>query len=262
MTHPYANRFYVYVYYDLDGVPFYVGKGHGNRAYAHLKNARKWNTTDRNKLKIQLIREILDLGKTPSIKFVEINLTESEAKDLERELIKQYGRLDRGTGTLTNLTDGGEGTTGHRHTESTKLKLSKALTGRKVSDYNKDRLSKWMKVNNPMFRQDVIEKCSGENHWNYGGTSWNKGIPMTEEAKKHLSMVTSGVNHHFYGKKCSEERREAIRKATTGVKKSTTINMKKPKKKETCKYCNQQMSGGNLKRWHDEKCKMNPARAQ
>ena len=133
MTHSFANQFYVYVYSDLNGTPFYVGKGHGDRAFSHLKNARKWNATDRNTLRLHAIREILDRGAIPSIKFVETNLTESEAIDLERELIKQYGRLNNNTGTLTNLTDGGEGTTGHRHTAKTKLKISKAKTSVKYS---------------------------------------------------------------------------------------------------------------------------------
>lgn len=132
MTHPYADKFYVYVYYDTNGIPFYVGKGHGDRAYSHLKNARNWKTKDRNALKLQTIRKILDQGQTPSIKFVEINLTESEAKDLERELIKQYGRQNNNTGTLTNLTDGGEGKSGYCHTAASKLKISKAKTSVKT----------------------------------------------------------------------------------------------------------------------------------
>ena len=128
MNYSYSDKFYVYIYYDLNGIPFYVGKGHGDRAYAHLKNARDWKTKDRNTLKLQTIREILDRGQTPSIKFVELNLTESEAKDLERELIKQYGRRNNNTGTLTNLTDGGDGKTGHCHSPASKLKISKAPT--------------------------------------------------------------------------------------------------------------------------------------
>ena len=76
------RRFYVYVWYK-EGEPFYVGKGcRRNRAY-------------RNK------DEGID------VEIYKNNLTETEAFDLEKVLIAEYGRLDKGEGTLTNLTDGG-----------------------------------------------------------------------------------------------------------------------------------------------------------
>ena len=57
------------------------------------------------------------------------NLTWEDACKIEVELIAKYGRIDLGTGTLVNLTDGGEGTLNRKMTEETKRKISKARTG-------------------------------------------------------------------------------------------------------------------------------------
>lgn len=50
-------------------------------------------------------------------------LTEQEAFDKEIELIKKYGRRDLDEGSLTNLTNGGEGMSGYIMPEKTKEKL-------------------------------------------------------------------------------------------------------------------------------------------
>jgi len=77
--------FYVYVYCDESGVPAYVGKGTRSRAWAHGRR----------------------FGTKPEIVF----RTNDEAKALEYEerLILQYGRRDRGTGSLLNRNAGGNG---------------------------------------------------------------------------------------------------------------------------------------------------------
>jgi hypothetical protein len=59
--------------------------------------------------------------------FYSKNLTEDEAFELEKELIKKYGRKDNGTGILRNLTDGGEGPSGAIVKDETKIKLSENM---------------------------------------------------------------------------------------------------------------------------------------
>ena len=72
----------------------------------------------------------------------------------------------------------------------------------------------------------------------------------TDEQKQRISESLKGRSNP-----CSEQRRQAIIAGTTGVKKSTTINMKKPKRKEQCPHCGIMASGGNLAKWHMNNCK-------
>ncbi len=100
------NNFYIYKYVRNDGTPYYIGKGHDNRI----------NEAHRFPLPVKKRRII-----------IKSNLTESEAFDLEIELIALLGRKDQGTGILINLTDGGEGAsgrTGFKHSDETKKKIS------------------------------------------------------------------------------------------------------------------------------------------
>lgn len=118
--------FYTYIWLREDGTPYYVGKGSGNRAF------RKGSPpADRI-----LLQEYPD---------------EATAFAAESFLIAIYGRKDLGTGCLRNLTDGGEGGSGHIQSESARLKIGIAqknrvraprdeATKRKIGASNKGRM--------------------------------------------------------------------------------------------------------------------------
>ena len=113
--------FYVYAYYVLgEEEPFYIGKGSGDRAYKHLMACNLKRGT------MFYCRLINLLGQEikPIVKILHENLTEVEAFNIETELIAQYGRLDIGTGCLTNHTDGGDGASGHIYSEESRRKMS------------------------------------------------------------------------------------------------------------------------------------------
>lgn len=112
-------QYYVYAYIrDKNsktapaGTPYYIGKGSGNRAWS------KYHHNNRTPLDKNYI-VILETG-----------LTDLGALAIERRLIKWWGRKDKGTGILLNLTDGGEGAGGATRSIDTRKKLSKSLTGK------------------------------------------------------------------------------------------------------------------------------------
>jgi len=72
----------------------------------------------------------------------------------------------------------------------------------------------------------------------------------TAEQKQRISDSLKGKSNP-----CTDQRRQAIIAGTTGVKKSTTINMRKPKIKKQCPHCKIMASGGNLMKWHLDNCK-------
>ncbi len=96
------RAFYVYILFDYLGIPRYIGKGRGKRWEEH-------KSTDGNKLKAAFIRRTLAvLGEIPKLRIRE-HLDEKTAFTIEIILITALGRIDIGTGCLTNLTDGGDG---------------------------------------------------------------------------------------------------------------------------------------------------------
>lgn len=108
-----APIFYTYVWRDTSGLPFYVGKGKGKRA---------WHTYTRSKA----FKEVWSEGGC-SVEIVDYFIHESQAHANEMLLIQRYGRRDTGTGSLVNMTDGGDGSSGL--CEEARRKISAANKG-------------------------------------------------------------------------------------------------------------------------------------
>lgn len=105
--------------------PFYVGKGCNGRLYCHRWEAIGLSHKPGTKTpKIQLIHKLwkIDLDFIEEIMFD--NLTEQEAFDIEISAIAFYGRINNGTGILTNLTDGGDGPSGRIVTAEERVRIS------------------------------------------------------------------------------------------------------------------------------------------
>jgi hypothetical protein len=179
-----SNDFYVYLLLDPRRyyLPFYIGKGKGDRANHHLKYESHAKT---NTFKKSVIQKIRISGQEPKVMFWAVNLTESEAFDLEKQLIARFGRRDLKTGILTNLSEGGFGNAGRKFTEEHRRKMSEAAKGRKHTDESKAKIS--------------LKR---------------KGVLASEETKKKLSEAKKGKGvgsanpmygrrgelHHNYGK--------------------------------------------------------------
>lgn len=110
--------FYVYVYRDprptKNNQPVYVGKGTGGRDLSH------WSRGSHSKPLQDFLSHLRALGLQPGVTRVFETTIESEAFAKEIELIALYGRRNTDTGTLFNLTEGGEGGSGTIRTEAHK----------------------------------------------------------------------------------------------------------------------------------------------
>lgn len=136
------NTYYVYQYLREDGTPYYIGKGKGRRAW----------------VKQRVIPLPEDLN---NILIIQDNLTESEAFNLEAELIIKYGRKDNNTGILRNLTDGGEGirnisnkvawNKGIKQTAEHNAKISSSLKKYKRTEEHQQKINQGLKGRKPTF---------------------------------------------------------------------------------------------------------------
>jgi hypothetical protein len=193
-------QFYTYAHYKPQGGLFYIGKGHANRAY---------NTKDRN---IHWRRVVAKYGK-PHVEILANWNTEKEALDHEKLLITSFKEMGF---VLANITDGGEGCTGLRHTEEVKQRIRMLNTGRKATpeQIEKLRLAGLNRKHTP----ETLAKMSIAQKGNTNGKG-NFGSKRSEETKKKLSIAKTGT-------KMSYEHR-AIISATHKGKKQSPEQIKK-----------------------------------
>lgn len=123
---------YVYRHIRLDkNEVFYIGIGSDN--YFYRANSKQY----RNKHWKNIIN-----FTSYKVEIIFDDLTWEEVCLKEIEFIKLYGRRDLKEGTLCNLTDGGQGRKKCIHSEETKQKIRKKLTGVKLSEVHRSNISK------------------------------------------------------------------------------------------------------------------------
>lgn len=143
------NNVCVYRHRRLDtNEIFYVGIGDYKRPYKKSIRSQFWkNIINKTNYQVEIIAENLDW---------------ETACELEEFLISLYGRKDLNTGTLCNLTNGGEGACGYIMTNERKLELSKKRKGIKFSKETCNNISKarqGMKFSNK--HKENLSKNSG-----------------------------------------------------------------------------------------------------
>lgn len=167
--------FYVYIHRRAtDGLPFYVGKGRGRRAYSPKDRNKHWRHIDAKH------------GRT--LQFVADGLSEAEAFELEGFLIAFMGRKDLGTGPLVNMTDGGEGHAGYQQSPEAVEARVAPLRGLKRTPEQRARMSASMKGirKSPEHREKIRQALLAmpENMaWREAGRAALIGRPVSDETR-------------------------------------------------------------------------------
>ena len=170
------KEYYTYAYLREDGTPYYVGKGKRDRIHA-------------------TIGHVCGLPPKERRIFLKRNLTEREAIKHEIYMIAVLGRKNLGTGILRNLTSGGEGTSGYKHTEEWKRNRSIMMSGKpsrnqrkNLTEKEKKRISESMKgiVHSP----ESIEKMR----------MTKMGHKVSNETKLKIGMKNKGKKWYNNGK--------------------------------------------------------------
>ncbi len=166
---------YVYRHIRLDkNEPFYIGVGGLDEFDDYQRSRSKSNRSifwkriiTKTKFEIEII-------------FDDLSVHEAFCKEIE--LIKLYGRKDLGLGTLCNMTDGGDGTTGrvYSHSDKTKAKIAKAHKGKIISEEVKLKLSN--RLIGTKLSKEIKEKISKS----------HLGKTVSEETKKKQSQARQG----------------------------------------------------------------------
>lgn len=216
-------RFYVYAYMRDDGTPYYIGKGSGNRIISKHKN------------------EIRPPKNKNNIIILEKNLSDIGALAIERRMIRWYGRQDLGTGILRNKTDGGEGTSGNKHSIETRTKLSNLAIGRTHTSITKQKISEKLtgqkRPRSIEHQKNLTEALQGK------CKAWNKGLTLVDEKyklggrKNKGKKPWAGLNH-------------------SEISKIRMSEKAKNREKMTCPHCNKTCDKSNYTRWHGDMCKV------
>lgn len=175
-------NYYTYAYLREDGTPYYVGKGKGRRVF-----------DKRHKIKVPPKERILLLKQ---------NLTEEDAIKHEIYMIFVFGRKDLGTGILRNLTNGGEGMSGYKHSEEfiERMKINNPSKDPRVSKIKSKKLSG---KNNPMFGK------RGKDSPNYGKQRTKESIEKrTKSFCKNTYAIISPEGEKFITKNMAKFCRE------------------------------------------------------
>lgn len=120
------DKYYLYRHIRLDKYePFYIGIGTKTKSDIKGNNYSRAIEKRRNNLWKKIINKT-----NYKIEILLESDNYSYIKDKEKEFIKLYGRKNLKTGSLANLTDGGEGETGRVCSEELRLKRSLILKER------------------------------------------------------------------------------------------------------------------------------------
>lgn len=171
---------YVYRHIRLDkNEPFYIGvsvnkyRPHQKTGSGRTRNRLWANIAAKTKYEVEILFD---------------NVSVEFAKSKEIEFIKLYGRKDLGTGTLANLTNGGEGTYGVAFTEERRLKMSKSMTGKRTGHKHSEETKNLIRLGN--LGREISDYCRVVTSKRMKGKpAYNKGKKMPAHQYEFLSKT-------------------------------------------------------------------------
>ena len=267
--------FYVYEHLRQDtNAVFYVGKGSGARCSTSQGRNRWWQGIAKKHGYAARIRLTV--------------ASEELAYLAEQELIDQYRRLGC---QLVNMTDGGEGMTGHKMAPEVVERRAAKMRGKKRPDISARLLGvpKTLEHRQKLAEARLGTKASEATKQKMSKTRTGRVGPMRgkthpEETKRKISEAVKGEKNPFFGKTHSQKAMAKIMAANVGRKDGAETRLKKslarrgeknpkfgvrPPQEQidrqratlmarprlTCYHCGKQTNEGNAKRWHFDNCK-------
>lgn len=174
---------YVYIHRrKTDGAPFYVGKGKGRRAWQKYGRNRYWNHVEqKHGFEVQIVKD---------------NLPEPCALSLERIIVSTIKE------PLANMTEGGGGTTGWKHSEETKARIGAHWKGRKLNERQMEALrqSNAKRVMTDEWRKRLSEASKRRKRTAQSPETRAKiaashiGLRPSAETLKKMSLAKKGKN--------------------------------------------------------------------
>jgi hypothetical protein len=179
--------------------PFYIGIGKDeSRAYSKRNRTKYWHNITNKGYDIEILFD---------------DLSYDEAKLKEIEFIKLYGRIDLGTGILCNMTDGGDGSNGFKHSKEALIKIGEKSKGRIKTP---EQIEKWRSNMNfkrsPELTEKIRQSLIGKKHTEERKENQRKlrlGKKLSEEAKRKLSEYWKGKKKGPF----SEEHKQKLSEA-------------------------------------------------
>jgi hypothetical protein len=210
--------FYVYEHIrpDTNSV-FYVGKGHARRSTATNKRSEYW-------------QRIVAKAGGFSVRIVVDNVDEDFAFLVEMERIDQLRRLGE---KLCNMTAGGEGLYGLRHSDETKRKMSEAQRGERGNMYGRHHTEQ---TKAKMSAAHAGKPKSAEHARKVAEA--NRGQKRSDETRRKQSDLK-------LGKRLSDKHKQRLSEVLKGKTQPIIV----------CSHCLKTGGAFTMKRWHFENCK-------
>jgi hypothetical protein len=185
---------YRHIRTDLN-IPFYIGIGKDlSRAYSNTHRNKHWgHIVNKTSYEVHILFD---------------DVSYEFEKEKEREFIELYKRSEDG-GILCNLTKGGDGVLGIRHTEEARKKMGEPNKGKTISGWHRQRISEFHtgKIISEETKKKMSESKKGK----------GLGIKASEETRKKMCESSKKGESNHASKLTSSDVLEIRRLSSEGM---------------------------------------------